>query len=124
MWCRAFVLIPILVPKILVASPFEWQVQPGFRSAKLVVPPTGRVGFTRLSSDWTGVTFANRLSERLALNNQILEGGAGVALGDIDDDGLVDIYFCASENSNQLFRNLGNWRFADVTRDAGVSCER
>lgn len=69
----------------------------------------------------TGLAFTNQLSDALALNNQILENGAGIALGDVDRDGWCDIYLCGTENDNRLFRNLGQWRFADITATANAS---
>ena len=48
--------------------------------------------------------------------------GSGAAAGDIDGDGLCDLYFCGMDNPNALYRNLGNWRFEDITEKAGVAC--
>jgi len=49
--------------------------------------------------------------------------GSGVALGDVDGDGLCDVYLCRLDgNDNKLFRNLGNWQFEDITDSAGVGC--
>lgn len=48
--------------------------------------------------------------------------GSGVAAGDIDGDGRSDLYFCAIEGTNRLYRNLGGWRFEDITDTAGVGC--
>jgi hypothetical protein len=58
----------------------------------------------------------------VAANNQILENGAGVALGDVDGDGWCDVFLCGSQRPSALFRNLGGWRFEDVTAAAGVAC--
>src|SRR5439155_1765002 len=57
-----------------------------------------------------------------AAKNRILENGSGVALGDVDGDGWCDIYFCRTEGPNVLYRNLGNWKFEDITAKAGVAC--
>ena len=46
--------------------------------------------------------------------------GSGVALGDYDNDGLVDIYLCRLEGANKLYKNIGNWRFVDVAKSANV----
>jgi hypothetical protein len=46
--------------------------------------------------------------------------GSGIAAGDVDGDGLCDLYFSAIAGSNRLYRNLGNHRFADITDAAGV----
>jgi len=86
------------------------------------LPTTGKTGFTRLPADQAGIAFTNLLSDALVAQNRILENGSGVALGDVDGDGLCDIYFCGLESPNTLFRNLGGWQFQEITRSAGVSC--
>ncbi len=68
----------------------------------------------------TGVRFENRLRDSVLLGNRILGQGAGVALGDVDGDGLVDVFLARTEGSSALFRNLGGWRFENITERAGV----
>jgi hypothetical protein len=99
-----------------------WQTGPGFRFRPLEVPAGGRTGFTLLGPAQTGITFSNTLPESVHLTNQILLDGSGVAAGDVDGDGLCDLYFCAIDGRNALYRNLGNWRFEDITDRAGVGC--
>jgi enediyne biosynthesis protein E4 len=94
----------------------------GFRSAPLNVPQAGKPGFTELAPSATGISFTNHLSRTNAALNQILLNGSGVAAGDIDGDGLCDLYFCSMEGGNVLYRNLGNWKFEDITAQAGVAC--
>ena len=86
------------------------------------VPSSGKTGFTRLPGEQTGVFFTNFLSEARGLTNTIVNNGAGLAAGDVDGDGLCDLYFCSLEGGNKLYRNLGNWRFEDITASAGVAC--
>ena len=69
----------------------------------------------------TGITFENRVSDSVLLGNRMLGQGAGVALGDVDGDGRVDIFLARTEGCSALYRNLGNWRFEDITKAAGLS---
>lgn len=99
-----------------------WQKGEGFRSAPLPVPQHGQAGFTLLKSSDTGIAFTNRLSDPTIATNRLFEVGSGVALGDVDGDGWVDVYLCGLESSNRLYRNLGGWHFEDLTDRAGVAC--
>src|SRR5580765_3461600 len=100
----------------------NWQKAAGFRAAALSVPTSGKTGFSLLPSTVTGINFTNTLSEARAMANANLMNGSGVALGDYDGDGLCDIYLCNLNGTNALYKNLGNWQFKDVTREAGASC--
>jgi len=84
--------------------------------------PQVQSAFSLLSHEITGVDFTNTLSEAKAAENQIRLNGSGVALGDIDGDGRCDIYLCGLEGQNMLYRNLGGWRFTNITSSAGVAC--
>lgn len=69
----------------------------------------------------TGIDFANRVTKEQISQNRVLSNGSGVATGDIDGDGLTDIYFCRIGGANTLYRNLGGWKFEDITAEAGVA---
>jgi len=80
--------------------------------------------FEVVAPETSGITFTNRLSEDTAVNivNYLYYyNGGGVAAGDIDGDGLIDLYFTSNLGSNRLYRNLGNFRFEDITDRAGVA---
>ena len=100
----------------------DWENGPGYRSAPLLVPKEGRDGFTRIPGSVSGILFTNILSQKSGARSQLRLAGSGVAAGDVDGDGLVDLYFCGMEGGNRLYRNLGHWRFEDITDKAGVCC--
>jgi len=80
--------------------------------------------FTAVAPESSGVTFANTLPEDSAVNivNYLYYyNGGGVAAGDIDGDGLIDLYFSSNLGRNRLYRNLGHFRFEDITARAGVA---
>lgn len=94
-----------------------------FRRSALSVSGGIGEGFQRLDAASAGIRFTNVVSIESAARNQILLNGSGVAAGDFDGDGLCDLYFCALNGGNRLYRNLGGWKFEDVTAAAGVACE-
>ncbi len=98
-----------------------WHEGAGYRWRSLDVPRRGTAGFTLLDPSRTAITFANTVSDSALVDNRILAQGAGVCLGDVDGDGLVDVFLARTEGPNALYRNLGNWRFEDITTAAGVA---
>lgn len=73
-------------------------------------------GFSKLGSNSTGIEFYNQSIEvgSSAKQREFIQGG-GVAIGDIDNDGLEDIYFTGNGASDKLYKNLGDLKFEDVT---------
>ena len=98
-----------------------WHAEPGFRWTDLPVPQNGKTGFTLLTPEQTGIDFTNILLELSGGTNRILHNGAGLALGDYDNDGRVDIFVCGLDSSSALYRNLGEWRFTNVTAVSGLA---
>jgi hypothetical protein len=81
---------------------------------------------TEVSAELSGVRFRNDLAENDDFN--IVEylyfyNGGGVAAGDINNDGLPDLYFSSNRSPNRLYLNKGGWRFEDITDRAGVAGE-
>jgi enediyne biosynthesis protein E4 len=73
----------------------------------------------------SGILFNNELSITEQINPYTYRSfynGAGVAIGDINDDGLLDIYFAGNQVDNKLYLNQGNFLFRDITVQAGVAC--
>ncbi len=79
--------------------------------------------FELLPPERTGIAFVNEVvdtPELSILNYLNFYNGGGVAAGDIDGDGLADLYFTSNLGSNRLYRNLGDFRFEDITERAGA----
>ncbi|MEO6455343.1 MAG: VCBS repeat-containing protein, partial [Ginsengibacter sp.] len=82
--------------------------------------------FTLLSAKQTGINFSNDLKYTEEFNPYTFRNffnGGGVAIGDINNDGLPDIFFCSNQKSNKLFLNKGGLEFEDITQQAGVVSE-
>lgn len=80
--------------------------------------------FTLLPETSTGINFRNDIVETPNMFMYLYENlyvGAGVSIGDINNDGLPDIYFSSTLGSNKLYLNLGNFQFRDITEAAGVN---
>lgn len=83
--------------------------------------------FNKLDPGVSGISFLNKLTFDNAFNIYTYRNfynGGGVAIGDIDNDGLNDIYFTGNRVKNRLYKNLGNLKFEDITDKAGVSGEK
>ena len=77
--------------------------------------------FKLLSSKETNINFRNTIedSENLnVLNYEYFYNGGGVAVGDINNDGLEDIFFTSNKGENKLYLNLGDMKFKDITKEA------
>lgn len=80
--------------------------------------------FALVSPNYSNIHFNNRIRESASFNvlqYGYLYNGGGVAIGDIDNDGLDDIYFSSNMASNRLYKNLGDLKFKDITESAGVA---
>jgi len=88
-------------------------------------PPASRDGqlFTLLASSYSGVNFANRLTETRDFNvftYRNFYNGGGVAIGDLSGDSLPEIVLTSNEGGPRLYLNLGHFRFRDITKEAGI----
>ncbi|WP_422350924.1 VCBS repeat-containing protein [Flagellimonas sp.] len=80
--------------------------------------------FTLLNSESTGIEFVNQLTESDTLNYftyQYMYMGGGTAIGDINNDGLADIFLTGNMVANKLYLNQGDLSFDDITQTSGVS---
>lgn len=95
----------------------------------VTVPQAATVGeevndlFSALDAKTTGIDFVNTVSTNLELNYinfAYIYNGAGIAVLDFDNDGRQDLFFASNQNDNALYRNLGDWKFEDVSDKAGI----
>ncbi len=98
----------------------SWHQESGYRWRALAVPTRGHTGFTQLTAAATGITHRNDVDDEHALANRNLLTGAGVAVGDVDGDGLPDLFFASVEHPAALYHNNGGFHFTDVTASSGI----
>jgi hypothetical protein len=81
--------------------------------------------FTSLSHKRTGINFINSIKDNESFNvidYVYLYDGTGVAVGDVNNDSLPDIFFNGNLSRSKLYLNKGNFRFEDITEKAGIRC--
>ncbi|MEZ4686676.1 MAG: VCBS repeat-containing protein [Bacteroidia bacterium] len=94
------------------------------KTAQRNVPPSGK-RFTLMPAEATGITFENNLpytEEFNAYTYRNFYNGGGVALGDLNNDSLLDIMFAGNIEDNALYINRGDWHFEEVAKKTGVAC--
>ncbi len=82
--------------------------------------------FQKMDDAHTGIDFANILQEDVGTRENIFDfdyfyNGAGVGVGDINNDGLPDVFFCGNQVANKLYLNKGDLIFEDITEQAGIN---
>lgn len=80
--------------------------------------------FSQVSPDSSNIHFSNNLTEAPNTNVLLYEyfyNGGGVAVGDLNNDGLEDIFFIANMSDSKLYLNKGNFKFEDITLSSGVN---
>lgn len=79
--------------------------------------------FTLLNAKESGISFVNKLTETESKNVLAYEyfyNGGGVAAGDLNNDGLIDLYFTGNMVQDKIYLNLGHLQFKDITQQAGI----
>jgi hypothetical protein len=79
--------------------------------------------FKRIDEKQSGIAFANTITINDSINildNEFTYNGAGVAVGDLNGDGLQDLYFCGNQVDNKLYLNKGDLKFQEITSVANA----
>lgn len=79
--------------------------------------------FTQLDASQTGIDFKNEVKNGENMNifkYRNFYNGGGVAIGDINNDGLADVFFTSNQGSNKLYLNKGNFKFEDISSKSGI----
>jgi len=97
----------------------DWREEDGYRWRELEVHG-GESGYVPVDPERAGIAYRNEMDADLIVENEILANGSGVALGDVDGDGRPDVFLPGIAGASALYRNLGDWRFEDVTAAAGL----
>ncbi|WP_200979466.1 VCBS repeat-containing protein [Echinicola sp. 20G] len=106
---KVFLVTSALLIPFLVSSDFKQE--------------SDAISFEKIKPISSGITFKNKLSEdekHNILTYEYFYNGGGVAIGDINNDGLDDIFFTGNMTENRLYLNEGNFKFKDISKKAGV----
>ncbi|RTY76650.1 VCBS repeat-containing protein [Flavobacterium sp. LS1R10] len=83
--------------------------------------------FTKLDASETGISFQNEVKNGKNMNifkYRNFYNGGGVAIGDINNDGLADVFFTSNQGTNKLYLNKGNFKFEDISTKSGIEGEK
>ncbi|MEM6767263.1 MAG: VCBS repeat-containing protein [Bacteroidota bacterium] len=85
--------------------------------------PSPPILFNKIDSSHSGISFSNTITESDTLNlldNTNMYNGAGVGIGDLNNDGLVDVFLAGNMVESRLYLNQGGLHFKDLTKEAGI----
>ena len=85
--------------------------------------------FERIETDESGLSFKNLVQEDIRTKFNLFDydyfyNGAGVGTADLNNDGLLDVFFCGNQVDNRLFINKGNLEFEDITESSGINVNK
>lgn len=85
--------------------------------------------FEQIANDKSGLLFNNKIIHDLATKSNLFDfdffyNGAGVGVADINNDGLIDVFFCGNQVPNKLFLNRGDLSFEDISVSAGINTDK
>ena len=89
-------------------------------------PKSGNPIFYKVSNKESGIDFSNTITHNVATLENLFDydyfyNGAGVGLEDLNNDGLLDVFFCGNQVNNRLYINQGNLKFKDITETANIN---
>lgn len=116
-------LVPTRTISILILFTLLFSCNSGIKEIKNTEKEQKNTLFTLLPSEKTGISFVNEVQNSSSFNifkYRNFYNGGGVALGDINNDGLTDIYLTGNMVENKLYLNQGNFTFKDITKTAKV----
>ncbi|WP_080319520.1 VCBS repeat-containing protein [Croceivirga radicis] len=82
--------------------------------------------FEKIASDHSQITFSNSIKENLATNENLFNydyfyNGAGAGVEDLNNDGLLDVFFIGNQVNNKLYLNQGDFKFKDISEKANIN---
>jgi len=83
-----------------------------------------KVGFTMVTPEQSGITFRNDIVETRYVHHlewDAIYYGGGVGVGDFNDDGLQDLFFCGNQVDDALYLNKGHFEFEDISHKSGIN---
>jgi len=85
--------------------------------------------FEKIDAELSGIQFQNTIQENIETKENLFNydyfyNGAGVGIIDFDNDGLQDIFFCGNQVANKLYKNLGDFKFEDVSNSANINTNK